>query len=610
MSNPFYIVGIDLGTTNSIVAYTKAEVEKGEEIEIQVLEVPQLTQPGAVEKRKNLPSFLFLPPEHEIKSDTLRLPWNENMTYATGEFARERGAELPEYMISSAKSWLCHEMVDRNKPILPWGSTKPDHQKMSPIEASSAVLQHIRDAWNYLMAGDNPDFVIEKQEIYLTVPASFDAVARDLTVKAAEMAGLANITLLEEPQAAFYSWIQSRGDTWRDIVRKGDLVLVCDIGGGTSDFSLIEVSEKDGELMLERISVGDHLLVGGDNMDLTLAYSISRKMAEKGTRLDAWQMRGLAQSCRKAKEKLLADGMIDAYPVTILGRGSSLIGGTIKTELRSNEIESILLDGFFPECDRHEHPKAPQKMGLMEQGLSYESDPAVTRHLARFISRNIRDGGDVQLPTAVLFNGGIMKAGAIRNRVRDVLASWAASAGQGEPENTVREIAADDFDLSVARGAAYYGLARKGDGIRIRGGLARSYYIGVAAAMPAIPGMPAPMKALCVAPFGMEEGTESFLETREFVLVVGEPVKFDLLASSCRFDDTVGTVIEDWNEGEIEEVTTVEAVLDGELGTYIPVSIEIRITEVGTLEFWCVSTQDDRKWKLEFNVREKEYFGV
>ncbi len=609
MSDPFYIIGIDLGTTNSIVAYTKAEVEKGEKPEIHVFDVPQLTGPGVVERRKNLPSFLFLPPKHDVKSDTLCLPWNEEITYATGEFARERGAELPEYMIASAKSWLCHEMVDRNKPILPWGADI-DHEKMSPVKASSVVIQHIRDAWNHTMAKDNQALVIEKQEIYLTVPASFNAVARELTVKASQMAGLSHVTLLEEPQAAFYAWIQGQGDSWRDVVHKGDLVLVCDIGGGTSDFSLIQVTEQNGELALERIAVGDHLLVGGDNMDLTLAYSVSKKMAEKGTKLDSWQMRGLSHSCRKAKEKLLSDHSMETCPVTILGRGSSLIGGTIKTDLLANEIESIILDGFFPKCDSTARPKVVQKMGLMEQGLSYEADPAVTSHLAKFLSQKGRDDKEANLPTAVLFNGGIMKASAIRERILDVLSSWGTTSDESENISTVREIATDDFDLSVARGAAYYGLARKGRGIRIRGGLGRSYYIGVAASMPAVPGMPAPIKALCVAPFGMEEGTESVLNTQEFVLVVGEPVKFDLLASSCRFEDSVGTVVEDWDDGEIEEITFVEAVLDGEHGTFIPVSIEIRITEVGTLEFWCVSKKDSRKWKLEFNVREKEHFGV
>ena len=463
-------------------------------------------------------------------------------------------------------------------------------------------MKHIRDAWNYIMCGDNPadeTLRIENQEIYLTVPASFDAVARDLTVKAARMAGLSNVTLLEEPQAAFYAWIDASGDDWRKIVSPGDLVLVCDVGGGTSDFSLIQVSEEEGNLVLERVAVGDHLLVGGDNMDLTLAYSIAGKMAQKGTRLDGRQMRGLGHSCRKAKEDLLSKPETKSHPITILGRGSSLIGGTIKTELIGEEVEQIILDGFFPKCERTSKPAVQQRVGLHEMGLAYEADPAITRHLANFLSSHQRGGEALELPNAIFFNGGVMKSATVRKRVIDVISSWE------DATSAIREIETNDFDLSVAHGAAYYGLARKGQGIRIRGGLGRSYYIGIAAAMPAVPGMPAPTKALCVAPFGMEEGTEAVLKDQEFVLIVGEPVKFDILASSIRFDDTIGTIIEDW-QAEIEELTGIETTLDGEYGSFIPVTIEIKVTEVGTLEFWCVSKEDQRRWKLEFNVREKE----
>ncbi|MEE4356471.1 MAG: Hsp70 family protein [Desulfococcaceae bacterium] len=596
MSDPFYIIGIDLGTTNSVVSYTEVKTEKGKKPEIRVLEIPQLTDAGTVEKRNVLPSFILLPGKHDVPENALDLPWKQGNTIAVGEFARERGAEIPHRLISSSKSWLCHTLVDRNKGILPWEGPD-DMEKQSPVDAAALILSHIRDAWNHTMAAEDESLRMEKQDVLLTVPASFDAVARDLTVKAAEKAGLTNITLLEEPQAAFYAWIESSDDKWRDSIEKGDLVLVCDVGGGTSDFSLIKVDEEEGDLKLERIAVGDHLLVGGDNMDLALAYTASRQIASGKKKPDAWQMRGLWHACRKAKESLLSDPEVQDYPITLLGRGKSLIGGTKKTKLARKTVEDVIVEGFFPSCEQDAVPATPQRSGIQELGLSYESDPAITRHLARFLSRQ---KGEV-LPTAILFNGGVMKAASVRKRVLDVISSW------NPPETpAVREIESSDFDLTVARGAAYYGMARRGTGIRIRGGLNKSYYIGVAASLPAVPGMPVPIKALCVAPFGMEEGTQATLSDQEFVLVVGEPVKFDFMGSSRRLDDKVGTVVDDWEE-DIEEITTIESTLDGESGSTIPVILETKVTEIGTLELWCVSKNDAaQRWKLEFNVREQE----
>jgi molecular chaperone DnaK (HSP70) len=385
LSEPVYIIGIDLGTTNSVVAYTEANIIKGETPNIKMLKIPQIVGPGTVEKREILPSFILMNERNDVMDEALNLPWDNEIHYAVGEYARDRGAEIPGCLISSSKSWLCNTMIDRNKPVLPWGGG--DKQpKLSPVEASAAILRHIRDAWNNIIAKDNEKLLIQNQEIFLTVPASFDAVARELTVKSASLAGLPKVTLLEEPQAAFYAWIESSGQ-WRDSVKEGDLILVCDIGGGTSDFSLINVSDNDGELLLERIAVGDHLLVGGDNMDLAIAYSISRRMAEKGTKLDSWQMRGLWHSCRRAKENVLSDPEKNNYPVTILGRGSSLIGGTIKTELSMDEVQQLILDGFFPKCEITAELITNQKAGIREIGLSYEADPAITHHLASFLGR-------------------------------------------------------------------------------------------------------------------------------------------------------------------------------------------------------------------------------
>jgi molecular chaperone DnaK (HSP70) len=594
MNHSKYIVGIDLGTSNSVLAYTPVEMDDQAASEIQILEIPQIIGPGSVAARSMLPSFIFLPGEKDMAPEALNLPWEKDVKQVVGEFARERGAELPQRLISSAKSWLCHPMVDRNQAILPWGASA-EVPKLSTVEAAAAILDHIRQVWNFSMAREDESLALELQEIYLTVPASFDAVARELTVNAAEMAHLPNITLLEEPQAAFYAWIEASSGRWRDDIAPGDLVLVCDLGGGTSDFSLIRVSESSGDLELERIAVGNHLLIGGDNMDLALAYNIAKRFSEKGTRLDSWQMRALWHRCRAAKEKLLELSDSDTVAVSILGRGSSLIGGTLRTDLSRTEVEQIIVDGFFPFCDVTSRPAALQRAGIQETGLPYESDPAVTQHLAQFLSR--RDERPSELPTAVLFNGGVMKASLLRKRIVDVLSSWQNGV---EP----RVLEASNLDLAVARGAAYYGLARRGRGIRIRSGLNKSYYIGVAAALPAVPGMPAPIKALCVAPFGMEEGSETELTEREFNLVVGEPAKFDFLGSAVRTNDAVGTLIEDW-EGDVEPITTIETTLDGTHGSIIPVSIQIKVTEIGTLELWCVSRQADKRWKLEFNVREK-----
>ncbi len=597
MTEPTYIVGIDLGTTNSVVAYTDAQVESETEPPIRIFEIPQLAGPGSVENSATLPSFVLLPGPHDVPQGALEVPWSTDNTMAVGRFARDRGAEIPHRLIASAKSWLCHTGVDRNKQILPWEGGD-DGKKLSPVEASAAILRHIKDTWNSVMAAENENLRLEHQDVFLTVPASFDAVARDLTVEAAGMAGLSGSTLLEEPQAAFYAWIHETGGKWREQVNVGDLILVTDVGGGTTDLSLIQVSEEEGELVLERVAVGQHLLVGGDNMDLTLAYSIANRLAATGQKLDAHQMRGLCHECRRAKEHLFQNAGQESFPITILSRGSRLIGGAIKTELMRKEMEDILTKGFFPPCDSNVQPKEQVRTGVRELGLSYASDPAITHHLAHFLSRQGSEDGPAS-PTAVLFNGGVMKARGLRTRVLNVLGTWAENAGRKPP----REIGIEDFDLAVAKGAACYGIVRRGRGIRIRGGLSRTYYVGIEASLPAVPGMPTPVKALCVAPFGMEEGTDASLAGREFGLVVGEPVRFDFLGSTSRQHDRIGTIVEDW-EGEIEKITTVETVLEGEAGTVLPVTMNIRATEVGTLELWCVSTKTDDRYRLEFNVRE------
>ena len=602
MTSSRYIVGIDLGTTNCVVAYVDTHTQDLDNPPIQLLQLPQLVTPGQVEEQDMLPSFLYLPAGHEFPAGSLTLPWGEDLPLVVGALARSRGAEVPGRLISSAKSWLCHVGVDRTAPILPWGGGE-DLKKMSPLEVSAQYLLHVRSAWNFLMARDAAEFALERQEVLLTVPASFDAAARELTVQAAERAGLPTVRLLEEPQAAFYAWIHGAGERWRKQVKVGDVILVCDIGGGTTDFSLIAVSDEDGELELRRVAVGEHILLGGDNMDLALAYTVQQRLATKGTKLDTWQMRGLSQNCRAAKETLLQSAAPKKQPVAILGRGSSVIGGTIRTELTHAELETTLVDGFFPRCAQNDLPKAGRRVGFQEMGLPYAADPGVTRHLAKFLTRQRSAEGEARTfahPTAVLFNGGVMKATLLRQRVVDVLNGWLAQES-GAP---LRLLEGTDLDHAVACGAAYYGLARRGKGVRIRGGTARSYYIGIETSMPAVPGIAAPLKALCVVPFGMEEGTESEIPGQEFGLVVGEPAQFRFLGSTTRREDHVGQLIEEPGE-DIEELTPMETTLSwiGQEGVTIPVRLRTHVTEVGTLELWAVSRDETHRWKLEFNVR-------
>ncbi len=599
------IVGIDLGTTHCVLAYIRAPEGDDEKVFIETFAVPQVISPGDVKAQPLLPSFLFLPGPHDVPAGSLALPWESAMDFSVGEFARIRGAEIPARLVSSAKSWLSHTGVDRTAPILPWESPQ-DGKRVSPVDASARFLEHLRDGWNFERAQDDPSSRLESQEVYLTVPASFDAVARELTLKAAQQAGFQNVTLIEEPQAAFYAWIASQEELWRKEVTVGESILICDIGGGTTDLSLIQVTDEQGELTLRRVAVGNHILLGGDNMDLTLAYAVQGKLAQKNVRLDTWQFRGLWHSCRVAKEKLLAHPDLESEPVVILGRGTSLIGGTIRTELLQSEVTQILLDGFFPSAGPSDFPQEKTRIGMREMGLPYESDPGITRHLARFLAQAQQSlaeaGTKIPYPTAVLFNGGVVKPTVVRERVLDILNTWSRDA-------RLRELESSDLDLAVARGAAYYGLARHGRGIRIRGGAPRPYYIGVESSMPAVPGIPTPLKALCVVPFGMEEGTSAAIPEKEFGLVVGEPAVFHLLGSTVRKKDQPGEIVDDWS-GEIEEITTMEATLPAtdveEGGNIIPVWLESKMTEVGTLELWCVARDGDRRWKLEFNLREQE----
>lgn len=607
-----YVVGIDLGTTNNALTYADTGVGEGKDVVLEHLLIPQLVQAGTVEDRPLLSSYLYLPGPNEFPAGSLKLPWVANQDHAVGEFARNQGQQVPTRLVSSAKSWLCHSGIDRKAAVLPWKAPETG-RRVSPVEASTLYLKHLRDAWNHLIAKDVADSRLERQDIILTVPASFDAVARELTVEAARAAGLENLTLLEEPQAAFYAWLDANQEGWRKQVEVGDAVLVCDVGGGTTDLTLIAVGEEEGNLVLTRVAVGDHILLGGDNMDLALAHAAAGNFAKQGIKIDAGQMLMLWHSCRAAKENLFSDADLKSTPITVLGRGSRVIGGAIKGELTRAEVERVLVDGFFPDCGADAEPKRQRAVGLQELGLPYAADPAVSKHLAHFLHRNLellsqrvppkKGKKKSSQPTAVLFNGGVFKAATLRDRLTAILNHWAKSVG-GQP---VKVLQGTDLDLAVARGAAYYGLVRRGKGIRIRGGTARAYYVGVETSLPAVPGSPPPIKALCVVPFGMEEGTETDVPGQEFGLVVGEPAEFRFLGSAVRRGDVPGDLIEEWQE-QIEELSPLATTLEspGKEGRTVPVHVHSKVTPVGTLELWCQSRDGKQRWKLEFNVRERQ----
>jgi molecular chaperone DnaK (HSP70) len=549
------VIGIDLGTTNCALAHTHGEA-------VEQFGIPQLVHPGEVREESLLPSFVFLDPAGPI----------------VGILAQKKGLENAGRLVVSAKSWFSHAGVDREAAILPPNAPE-GVDRISPVEASQRYLSHLREAWNDTHSAK----LFDGHQVLVTVPASFDEVARELTLKAAQQAGFSNVILLEEPQAAFYAWIE-RNANWRELVSVGDLVLVIDIGGGTTDFTLIAVKEQAGEIALERIAVGDHILLGGDNIDAALAHHVAQTLPRK---LDAIQFHGLWQQCRAAKEQLLAEGdNAGDQSITILGRGTGLVGGTIKSNLKREDLQRILLDGFLPPVAMDAEPEG-RHASLSEFGLPYAADAAITRHLAHFLHRHAAQ------PTHVLFNGGVLRAKLVRERILEVLNRWLP--------RPITPLVSDDLMHAVSRGAAYYGLVRQGKGIRVRGGVPRSYYIGIETAMPAVPGMKPPLKALTVVPFGMEEGGGHQIGDRQFALRIGERAQFRLFQSTERKQDAPGEMLEEIAP-EMEELTPVEVSLPGNAGETVPVTLESLVTETGMLELWFAAS-DGRRWKLEFNVR-------
>ncbi|BDU36961.1 Hsp70 family protein [Vibrio nigripulchritudo] len=621
---PTFSVGIDLGTTHCVLSYVNT---LDEDARVQVMPIPQLTAPGTVENRNQLGSFLYQPHEHEMNSSSRVLPWSSEPKALVGAIARNLGSKTPIRLIGSAKSWLCHGGVNRRDAFLPAGSPE-EVEKASPLRATELYLEHLKDAWNHA----NPNHPLADQEVTITVPASFDPAARDLTAEAARNVGFVHLTLLEEPQAALYNWIDNSNDAWRDEVNVGDVVLVVDVGGGTTDLSLVEVTEEDGNLTLNRVAVGEHILLGGDNMDLALAYRLKMKLAQEGKDLQPWQVQAMTHACRDAKEALLNDSELQSVPIVVPSRGSKLLGATLKTELTQEEVQQTLVDGFFPKVAITDHPVQKTRGALTQMGLPYAQDAGITRHIAAFLSKQanaLKEGSsepaqefnpfanmpgmpggeqtpsaDFIKPTVILFNGGVLKSELLAERLEETINEWLIEADA----DYAKRLTGVDLDLAVASGASYYGAVRRGQGVRIRGGIASSYYVGIESAMPAIPGMAPPMEALCVAPFGMEEGSSVQVPSQEFGLIIGQPVNFQFFGSTVRREDEAGTHLDHWAPEELEELPEIQVTLpvsEGRReGEVVPVTLASRVTELGTLYLEAIAADNGQKWHVEFDVRE------
>ena len=608
-----FTLGIDLGTSNSAITVTDLETS-----ESRVVDVTQIVGENRIGELSTLPSALYIPNANEFSSEAIRMPWETGDSGAiVGQFARDHGALVPDRLVTSAKSWLSNPHVDPMSAVLPWGSDIAEG-KRSPFECSRLYLAHLKDGFLHAESREGRAWDLDTCQIVVTVPASFDEVARKLTADAAEAAGFGDVVLLEEPQAAFYAWTEQAGSDWRKQVSAGDLILVCDVGGGTADFSLISVAENDGDLAVERISVGEHILLGGDNMDLALAYTLQAKLEDEGKEIDDWQFLALINAASAAKLALFADETLGETPIAVPSRGSSLFAGTVSTALDRETLKAIVVDGFFAKTGIGEMPEEDSGAALQEFGLPYAADAVVSKHLARFLTRSLQNvkgsetlsqlvqAGGASLegvylkPTAVLFNGGVFKASIIRTRVLELLELWS----EGE---VARELEGFQPDLAVSKGASFYGRNRvTGEGIRIRAGTARSYYIGLDSSRPAVPGFKPPVKALCVVPQGMEEGSEHLIADRPFGLITGKPAVFRFFSSEIRGGDTPGEIVSN-AEKFLEETSKVEITLPAmdefPAGQPIPVHLNSVVTELGNLELWMKHSASDRKWKIDFQVR-------
>ena len=609
-----FVVGIDLGTTNSAVTYVDTEEQPWQ---IRVLRLAQLVGPGEVEQRESLPSFHYQPLAGQLSPAALLLPWQrEPNPYAVGVFARDEGAKTSGRQVASAKSWLCHPGVDRTADLLPWHGVE-DVERLSPVEVSSRYLKHMRAAWD----AQFPKQPLAEQDIVLTLPASFDEVARELTVEAAARAGLPRVFLIEEPQAAFYAWVYKHAGDWEQRVSPGQKVLVCDIGGGTTDFTLIHVRRSDVDdseannsevpasevndsearrIQFHRVAVGNHLILGGDNLDLALAHHVEQKI-KPGGKLEGRQWDVLLGNCRRVKETLLGEEPPESLTVNLPGSGSKLIGGGLQVEVSRDEVRSLLVDGFLPAVKLTDQPVQRQS-GFQEFGLPYASDAGITRYLASFLTAHRAEARDEATasdhdparPDVVLFNGGFFASPLLRDRLLEVLAGWFRD--EQHPDWSPVVLEPDRLDLAVARGAAYYGMVRRGDGVRIAASLARSYYVGVASDQPV---------AVCLVPGNAEPGQDFEVTERTFQLAISRPVEFSLLVSSTRLADQPGDLLPIDRE-QMTPMPPIRTVLKtrsrNETGE-VSVNLHVHLTEVGTIELWCHEVGSERSWRLQFDIR-------
>lgn len=603
-----YSIGVDLGTTNSAVAYVdlRDPAPAAGSRPIHIFDVPQLVAPADLRARPMLPSFLYLPGQYDLPPGSTALPWDPERPYAVGELAREQGARVPGRLVSSAKSWLSHAAVDRAAPILPWGAAG-DIPKVSPVEASMRYLQHIREAWDDAIAQGREEHAFNQQQIILTVPASFDEVARELTLRAAEEAGIRRTILQEEPLAAFYAWLAQHETTWQEQMRDGQLILVVDVGGGTSDFTVVGIRQGEAGLRFDRLAVGEHLMLGGDNMDIALARHLEARLLGRPGALDAGRWHQLVYQCRGAKERLLGTSGETEAGITIMGSGGQLVGGTLKATLTRDEVQSLIVDGFFPRADLAAPAAERRRVGLTELGLPYVQDPAVTRHLATFWLRNqefLRSemGRAGVFPDWVLFNGGTLLPSAIRERLVEVIGAWFAPvAGAGwQPA----ELPNPQAELAVALGASYYGLVRRGLGVRVGSGSPRAFYVAVETGEAAVEDEGIP--AVCLVPRGAEEGFEARLDELDFTALTNQPVSFQLWTSSTRLGDRLGDVVR-LARDEVTALPPIRSVLRYGRGVVnsLPVRIFVRLTAVGSLELWCESRESEHRWQLQFDLRQE-----
>jgi molecular chaperone DnaK (HSP70) len=588
-----FIVGIDLGTTNSALAYIDLQAEAEGQRRIQIFDIAQLTGPGEVSRLPVLPSFLYLPGRFDIAPEAIGLPWARPNDRFVGAFARDHGAKVPSRLVSSAKSWLCHGRVDREAPILP-RSAGDDTPKVSPVAATAAYLEHMRQAWNHHW-GQDEDLYLEHQNLIVTVPASFDEVARDLTARAAAMAGLSGAVLLEEPLAAFYSWLSDHEESWPTHVSPGELVVVCDVGGGTTDFTLITLRPAEGGPRFERIAVGDHLILGGDNIDIALARAVLAGMGRSPASVPMDQYKSLCHQCCQAKERIL-DGAAESCRVTVAGSGSRLIAGTLSAEVTREMVLNIVMAQFLPVSGRS--PAEPvDSEGL--HGLPFAEDQAVTGHLVEFVRHHRTDAEGIlqrsqPRPDLILFNGGSLKSQLVQERIRQVL------AGHFGPAQGPRVLQNPHPDLAVAVGAAYYGWVKSGRGVRVGSGSPRAYYLGVDRPE----GESAAGQAVCLVERGLEEGSRITLDAHRLEVVANRPVRFDLFASSFRSGDRCGDLVAvDETLSRLAPLETVVAFGRGDEARRIPVQVEAVYTETGTLSVWCASQVSEHRWQLRFQLR-------